>query len=297
MLYLPLVLTDRTKDLFRMSERRPGAIVDGVTASRRVLPPRGDEPAVTVWTYEPAGRRQPSGAVLYIHGGGFVLGDPTSYHDSCSQLAADLGALVISPDYRLAPENPFPAGLEDCYTALLWTHANAEELGIDAARIAVAGDSAGGGLAACLAQLAHDRAEVPIVFQALIYPMLDDRTVLREDHQGTGDFIWNPGANRYGWTAYLGHAPGDRTPLPYAVGARREDLAELPAAWIGVGDTDLFYAEDVEYADRLRLAGVPCELFVLPDMYHGADRLRPDAVTMMAFRDSWTAALRTALSG
>ncbi|KHD72290.1 hypothetical protein MB27_41120 [Actinoplanes utahensis] len=276
---------------------RPSALVDGVEAGHRVVAGHAGAPPVAVHVYEPHGRERPSGALLWIHGGGYVIGDPATYHDVCSSIAAELGVLVVSVGYRLAPADPFPAGLDDCYSALAWLHGHAGELGVDPARIAVAGDSAGGGLAACLAQLAHDRGEVPVAFQALVYPMLDDRTVLRADHAGTGMFVWSPASNRFGWSAYLGHEPTVEAPASYAVAARRDDLTGLPPAWIGVGDLDLFHAEDIAYARRLRESGVPCDLHVVPGMYHGADALFRRAPVMTGFRASMISALRSALAG
>jgi acetyl esterase/lipase len=296
LLYLPLHLRSRwLLRLMTSAPPRPAAIQTGVEAERRMTPPRDEHPGVPVWVYQRAGRTERSGALLWIHGGGFVLGDPVTYHDTCSGLADDLGIVVVSVDYRLAPTHPFPAGLEDCYTALGWLHAHADELGVDPRRVAIGGDSAGAGLAACLAQLAHDRDELPVAFQLLVYPMLDDRTVLRSDHAGTGAFVWSPVSNQFGWTAYLGHRPRAEAPAPYAAAARRADLAGLPPAWIGVGDVDLFHGEDVEYARRLTASGVPCDLHVVPGMYHGADGFFPAAPSMSAFRSEMTSALRRAL--
>jgi acetyl esterase/lipase len=296
LLLLPLHLRSRSVlRLMTAAPPRPAAIAAGVRVDERTVPARGEHPQVRVWVYEPLERVRPSGALLWIHGGGFVLGDPVTYHDTCSRLADELGIVVVSVDYRLAPAHPFPAGLEDCWTALAWLADQGQGLGIDPRRIAVGGDSAGGGLAACLAQLAHDRADVTVAFQLLIYPMLDDRTVLRTEHAGTGSFVWSPVSNRFGWTSYLGHAPRDEAPAPYAAAARREDLTGLPPAWIGVGEVDLFHAEDVAYARRLTAAGVPCELVVVPGMYHGADGFFPTAPQMAGFRAAMTAALREAL--
>ena len=254
-----------------------------------------DDGPVGVVTYERPDRQRSSGALLWIHGGGLVMGHPPLGHEICSRFADELGIIVASVDYRLAPEHPFPAGLEDCYAALRWLHEMADELGIDAHRIAVGGDSAGGGLAAALGQLARDRGGPDICFQLLVYPMLDDRSVLRADHEGRGNFLWTPASNRYGWTAYLGHAPVAGDDRPHASAARCEDLSGLPPAWIGVGDLDLFYAEDCDYARRLEAAGVPCALRVEPGMYHGAEVLRPKAPAMRAFRAAMTDALRLAL--
>ncbi len=214
--------------LVRRVPVRPAPLVPGVEVTPRLVPARGDHPAVEVLVYEPPLRARPSGVLLWTHGGGFVFGDPAAYHDVCSRFAAELGIVVVSVDYRLAPEHPFPAGLEDCYTVLAWIHEHAADLGVDRGRIAVGGDSAGGGLSATLAQLAHDRGVVPVCFQLLVYPMLDDRTVLRADHAGTGAFVWSPSSNRFGWTAYLGHEPRTDEPRPYAAAARRDDVRGLP---------------------------------------------------------------------
>jgi acetyl esterase/lipase len=273
-----------------------------VRAMRRIPVPGGPvEPGVTVdqqdnlYVYRPKARSVPSGALLYIHGGGYVIGHPSTYHPICSRIAAELGILVVSVNYRKAVGHPFPAGLDDCFRALTWIHEQAEALGVDPSRVAVAGDSAGGGLAAAVAQMAYDRG-VPLRYQALIYPMLDDRTVLRDDHLGAGEFVWTPASNRFGWTAYLGHRPAEHEPRPYAAAARRDDLKGLAPAWIGVGDLDLFHQEDISYAGRLAAAGVPCELVVVPGMYHGADNfLEGRAPTMTAFRAGMITALRKAL--
>jgi acetyl esterase/lipase len=225
-----------------------------------------------------------------------VLGVPEQSNVVASRLARDLGVLVVVVDYRLAPEDPFPAPLDDCIDALAWIHDHAAELGVDPARVAVGGDSAGGGLAAAVAQRAHDEGGPAIAFQALVYPMLDDRTVLRSDHQGRGDLVWTAKDNAFGWTAYLGRPPRPDAPPPYAAPARRGDLAGLPPAWIGVGDLDLFYEEDVDYAQRLQAAGVPCELHVVAGMYHAADNFAAEAEASAAFHASLTAALRGGLS-
>ncbi len=288
-LWVPFTVNRLTLRLVRRGlDAAPAS--DGPPA--RTAPGRSGEPDVTVWVHEPSTPRStPTGAVLWIHGGGYVMGSPVADHALCSRLADNLGALVVSVAYRLAPEHPAPAALEDCHTALAWIKDAADELGVDPARIAVAGQSAGGGLAAALAQLAHDRREVSVAAQVLIYPMLDDRTVRGAD-PAVGHFVWTRSSNRFGWTAYLGQDAGTGDPVPYAVPARRSDLAGLPPAWIGVGDLDLFRDEDHAYAARLRSAGVPCATLTVPGMYHAADVLCPDAPIMRDFRDAWTRALR-----
>lgn len=256
-------------------------------AEPQVFAGQGGHPDVTGYLYDAVGRRRPSGAVLWIHGGGMMLGLAAQNHPTATRLARDLGVVVATLDYRLAPEHPFPAALDDCMTVLRWLHRNAEELGIDPARIAVGGESAGGGLAAVVAQRAHDEG-IPVAFQVLICPMLDERTVLRD--AGTrGELIWTPANNVAAWEWYLGHPVRQFGSRPYTSAARRHDLTGLPPAWIGVGDIDLFHDEDLDYARRLTEAGVPVQVLVVPGMAHGMDML--PAAPMQAFRDSWTRSL------
>jgi len=228
-------------------------------------------------------RSRPSGAVLWIHGGGFILGSPGQCDDICELLVREADVLVAAVTYRLAPETPFPAGLDDCSAALRWLHNEAAALGVARDRIAVAGDSAGGGLAAALCQRALDAGGPHVAFQLLEYPMLDDRTV-GSVVDPDGVYAWTPASNRYAWTAYLGRPPAIDEPPPYASPARRGDLRDLPPAWIGVGDLDLFHDEDVAYAHRLNDAGVPCALHVEPGMWHGADAIIPSAPTSRRLR-------------
>ncbi|EAP99014.1 putative arylesterase/monoxygenase [Janibacter sp. HTCC2649] len=267
----------------------PTPVVDGVEV-REVM-----AGSVRVLVYEPVGRQRPSGAVVWMHGGGLMLGRAENAHERCSTLARDLGVLAVSVDYRVAPEAAFPAAIDDCMTVLRWVHEQAAELGVDPDRIAVGGDSAGGGLAACLAQRAFD-AGLPVALQVLFYPMLDDRTGLGRDRRGIrGPLTWTPTSNRSGWSAYLGHAAGEDEQRAYAVAARRADLSGLAPAWIGVGEFDLFHDEDVEYARRLREGGVECELVTVPGMYHGADSVQPSPPSMVAFLGSASAALARAI--
>jgi acetyl esterase/lipase len=233
--------------------------------------------------------------VLYLHGGGYIVGSPRFEAVGAGRIARELGAVVVAPAYRLAPENPFPAGLDDCMTALRWMRDNADELGIDPDRIAVVGASAGGGMAAAVAQRSHDEG-IRLRAQVLVYPMLDDRSVLRDDHAGRGRFAWTAESNRFGWTSYLGRPPRVADAPEYAAPARRSDLSGLPPAWVGVGDLDIFYEEDVDYAERLQQAGVPCELVTVPGMYHGADGVAGKAPSMMRFRAATTDFLRKHLT-
>ena len=243
---------------------------------------------VRVRLYRPAGATGPGPGLLWIHGGGYVIGTAAQDDVLCRRFARELGATVASVDYRLAPEHPYPAPVEDCYSALRWLAALPS---VDGARVAIGGGSAGGGLAATLALLARDRAEVPLVAQLLVYPMLDDRTVDRDGLDDPGHRLWNQSSNRFGWAAYLGDADRD-----VAVPARRDDLSGLPPAWMGVGSLDLFHDEDLAYAERLRAAGVPCQVEVVAGAFHGFDGILPKAEVSQSFFNSQCALLREAFA-
>jgi acetyl esterase/lipase len=215
----------------------------------------------------------------------------------CSVYVHALGITVVSVDYRLAPKHPFPAALEDSYAALLWVGSQSQQLGVDTKRIAVGGASAGGGLAAALAQLAHDRGELNPIFQLLVYPMLDDRTVLQADMDDSSSLVWTQASNRYGWESYLGQPCGSESVPAYAVPARLSDLSGLPPSWIGVGELDLFHNEDLAYARRLAKSGVECELLVVPGAFHGFDVFDQQIPIVQEFRKSQIAALSKHLYG
>jgi acetyl esterase/lipase len=287
---LPLIarsLTAGTLPAFRTIFKvrtRPGP---GVTVTQRFV----GEPSVRVLVFTPEHRAASRPGVLWIHGGGYVVGTPEFEAAGTGRLVNDLGVVAVSPDYRLAPEHPFPAGLDDCMDTLRWMLSHADELGINPARVAVVGASAGGGLAAAVAQRCHDEG-IPLRAQVLVYPMLDDRCTLRSDHNGQGRFAWTPESNLYGWSAYLGWAPRMSDPPEYASPARRVDVSGLAPAWIGVGTLDVFHDEDVEYAGRLKTSGVSCELVTVEGMYHGADFVKPTAPSIRAFRVSMLDHLR-----
>jgi acetyl esterase/lipase len=243
--------------------------------------------------HTPPSRQEALPVLLWLHGGGYIMGSADGEDLMVKTIVSAVGCAAVSVDYRLSPETPHPAPLEDCYAALKWLSTHAAELGIDPRRIAVGGSSAGGGLAAALALLARDRGEVALMFQLLIAPMIDDRTcTLAEPHPYTGEFIWTRAANRFGWTSYLGHEPGTADVSPYAAVARAENLENLPPTFINVGAIDLFLEEDMEYASRLMRAGVPTELHVYPGVYHGFRMVADAQVTQTAQRDQLAALKR-----
>ncbi|MEV5832701.1 alpha/beta hydrolase [Nocardia sp. NPDC052112] len=246
---------------------------------------------VSVRVFRPVQLRRPAPALLFVHGGGYILGNAALGDGFCRRVTDRLGVVAASVEYRLAPEHPFPTPLDDCYAALRWL---ADQPDIDPERIALAGESAGGGLTAALALLARDRAEVRPVLQVLSYPMLDDRTSARTDIARRGLRMWSPRSNRLGWHAYLGAA--DAVP-PLAAPARHEILSGLCPAWIGVGTNDLFHDENIAYAQRLRQAGVPCTVHVVPGAYHGFDLIETWAPVSRAFLEARLTALEVALNG
>lgn len=234
--------------------------------------------------------------ILHMHGGGFTASTAHNSLPSVQALARELDCPIVTVDYRLAPETTYAGSLEDNYAALLWLHRHAAEIGVDPARIAIAGESAGGGHAALLAIAARDRGEVPITFQCLTYPMLDDRSgTSRRLAEHIGYFGWNPEANRFGWESFLGCTPGGDDVPCEGVPSRCADLAGLPPAWIGVGGLDLFVEEDIEFARALNAAGVPTELLVVPGAFHGFDMFMPGAAVSQRFHAARLDALRRGL--
>jgi acetyl esterase/lipase len=258
-----------------------------VVMTERMIPGPAGAPEVRVLVYAPleAGEARPG--ILHVHGGGYVIGAPEMSIPGNSGYVTELGAVVVSVDYRLAPETPFPGPVEDCYAGLMWLYANAKDLGVDPARIAISGESAGGGLAAATTLLARDRKEAPVAFQHLIFPMLDDRTASTvQPHVYAGQFVWTPSANVYGWTSLLGSEPGGAGVSPYAAPARAEDLSGLPPTFISCGALDLFIDEDIDYAKRLIAAGVPTELHIYPGAPHAFMFVETAQVTRQHARDS-----------
>ncbi|MCW3834465.1 alpha/beta hydrolase [Sphingomonas canadensis] len=299
----PLSLTTETLPMLRQGfgtrlglEEDPLA-VEAVEVIRRTVPGRGGDPGVGVVLHLPRAPGAPRGAILHMHGGGYVTGNPDALIPAHRRLAATLGCVIASVDYRLAPETRFPGAVEDCYAVLAWLYASADALCIDRSLIGVMGESAGGGLAAALALLARDRGEFGLAFQHLVYPMIDDRTgTSGESNRFAGEFVWTARSNRFGWKCLLGAEPGGPGVSPYAAAARAEDLSGLPPAFINTGALDLFVDEDIAYAHRLVRSGVPTELHVYPGAYHGFHFVAEAGATRRAYADSHDA-LRRALSG
>jgi acetyl esterase len=242
-------------------------------APKRILAAAShDAPDVEILIYDPPRRETLRPAILHVHGGGMVLGSAYATSEREAELALDKNIVIASVEYRLAPETPFPGPQEDCYAALAWLIANAAALRIDPDRIALAGDSAGGGLAAAVALMARDRAQVMPCAQLLTYPMLDHRTGAPIDpyrNPVVGEFVWTASKNQFGWNCLKGDYALDDTRIGWFSPMRADDLSGLPPTWIGVGALDLFFDEDLEFARRLCAAGVEVELHCYPGAVHG----------------------------
>jgi acetyl esterase/lipase len=257
----------------------PQPDVSGLDIENREIPGPEGAPPVPVRVYVPHDRADtPTPAIIYIHGGGFFVGSIDTEHGGSATLARELGVVVVSVEYRLAPEHPYPAGLEDCYAALQWLHGAAEELGVDTARIAVNGGSAGGGLSAALALLARDRGGPAICFQYLGIPELDDRLDTPSMQTFVDTPMWSRPAAEKSWEWYLGDLWGTDD-IPYhAAPARAEDLSGLPPAYVSVMEFDPLRDEGLDYAVRMIRAGVPVELHHFPGTFHGSAMVQTAAV-------------------
>ncbi len=229
---------------------------------------------------------------LHIHGGGYILGSPDGSDIQNVFLSAKIEVVIISVDYRLAPEFPIPAPLDDCYSALAWFHENSEKLGVDRARIGIGGESAGGGLAAALAIKARDEGDYEICWQSLTYPMLDDRTGTDENPGDplVGEFVWTREFNQYAWNCYLADSERAAPQVP----GRLEKYEGLPPTWMFTATLDLFRDENIDYAKQLMSAGVACDLVVYPGACHGFQRIETSELAKR-YQEDFTSALKRGL--
>lgn len=289
---MPAGLDDLTRDTVvsvrsMRAEAAPPPVQTDLRIEERWL--TADHGDVRVVIYGPPDTEVRPG-LLWVHGGGYVLG--TAEDDRARVFAEQLDCRVVSVDYRLAPEHPFPAGIDDCLASLWWMAEHASELAIDPARIAVGGQSGGGGMAAGLVLLNRDRGGPELVLQLLIYPMIDN---LHDTPSGShvNHPVWNRATSLRAWEMYFDGTPGLDASL-YAAATRAEDVAGLPPTFICVGTEDLFRDENIDYARRLMAAGVPTELAVFPGMYHGGDMFVPDALVSQRLTASFMQALSDA---
>lgn len=285
-----------TPELIPLLRQRPAdaaveemvAQIGAVHEERSIPGHGGDEILLSIWR-DPS-RTTPGPALYVMHGGGMVAGDRFTGVTGFLPYIASHGAVVVSVEYRLAPEFPDPVPVEDCYAGLVWTAEHAAELGIDPDRIVVGGASAGGGLTAGVTLMARDRQGPPLRASLLIYPMLDDRNETVSSHQYQGVGVWDRTSNLMGWEALLGDRRGTDDVSVYAAPARAQDLSALPPTFIDVGSAEAFRDEDVAYASRIWACGGAAELHVWPGGFHGFDTFAPQsrlATAMVAARDRW----------
>ena len=298
---LPILQSNEKIDLTKNLEEMRNFAVPPIEKSVNVLTTtrRIKESELLVKIYEPKNRQNSKlPAVVWIHGGGYVLGNADGDDGLCECFVMEVNCVVVSIDYRLAPEHPYPAAIEDCYSGLKWTVDNAEELKIDTSRIAIAGASAGGGLTAALALMVRDRGEINIAFQMPLYPMLDDRNVTPSSYEINEENLpkaWNREANAIAWKMYLGNNNSEQIPC-YAAPSRAKDLTGLPPAYTFIGQLDPFRDETLEYVARLAQAGVPVEFHLYPGCFHGFDSIFNDAKVSRRARSECINALSQALN-
>lgn len=266
----------------------------GITIEERNVPGSDGAPDVPVIIFSPSGKPQNAPGLLYIHGGGFIMCSAKMFSADCERMVENVGCVIVSVDYRLAPENPFPAALDDCYAALRWMFASAQELGVDPTRIAIGGESAGAGLTAAVALLARDRKEIKPTFQLLLSGCLDDRHITPSSRAITDKRVWNRATSLFAWKSYLGKKHGGEV-SPYAAPARAKDLSGLPPAYIMTSELDVLRDENVEYAIRLMQAGVSTELHVFSGAFHGFEQFPPAEISIRAVSE-YIDALRRAFS-
>jgi acetyl esterase/lipase len=276
-------------DLAKFQSTAPPA--PGVVVEERLIP-RIDGSFLRVLVYLPNIIIR-TGGMLWFHGGGMIMGTADQYNAQSSYFAHRFGCVVVAVDFRLAPENPYPDGLNDCYLALNWLHENANKFNLPKTKIAVAGESGGGSLAAALSLYARDKGEPNISAQFLQYPMLDDRTGTPEEIDplpNVGEFLWQAPSNRFAWGAVLGHEPGTLIPPIYSTPGRVENLSGLPSTYLYVGNLDLFLGECLRYVQNLLRNSVPVELHLYKGAYHGfMSFCKGTKLTMRAEVDFWGA--------
>jgi acetyl esterase/lipase len=263
-----------------------------VVVEDRAVPGPQDAPDVAVRIYRPANASGTLAGLLYIHGGGMVLGNLDAEHLNATALCEALGVVVVSTDYRKAPEHPHPAQVSDCYAALQWVGANAAELGIDPDRLAIYGSSAGGNLCLATAMMARDNGGPALCFIMPIYPMVDHRHVTQSSQEITEVGIWDRDGNIEAWTHFL----GDDEPDDYAAPLHAASLAGLPPTFIDVGTMDLFRDEDIALVQRLVQEGVPTEFHLNPGAYHASELFAPEAALSQRIVATRLAALTRALA-
>lgn len=265
-----------------------------LTIREEIIYGRKDAQKIKLRIYDPKEKIGKLPGVYFIHGGGFVMGSSEYYDKLCSEILMEIPSVIVSVDYRLPPETPYPGGLEDCYDGLQWFFENAESLGVDSSRIAVLGDSSGGGLTAALSLLVRDREGPNIAFQMPMYPMLDDRHITKSSTEIKDRRVWNVYENKASWGMYLGNLKDENVPV-YAAPSRETDFSNLPPTYTFVGDLDPFRDETINYVAKLTQAGVPTEFHLYPGCYHGFEESAPHAEISKRAKENYFTALKNGL--
>ncbi len=260
-----------------------------------MIPAKDGAGEIRLRIYRPVNSPDQAPGIFWIHGGGFLFGAPEQDEAQSIRWAKEVGAVVAAVDYRLAPENPYPAPLDDCYAGLVWLAENAESLGVDPTRLAVAGASASGGLTASVALMARDLGGPALALQMPLYPMIDDRFSTPASREDFGRKVWNNNDNRYAWNAYLGDLAGTDQVVAYMAPARATDLSGLPPTYSCVGTLDPFRDDTISYMARLAQAGVPVEFHLYPGAYHAFEVLAPDTQIGQRAADEYVRVLKKAL--
>lgn len=289
-------IVETRKALAEMKTAVQIPIDESISVYDQMIPGPDDNPALRVRIYEPKKRTETLPGFLWIHGGGYVLGSPDGDDLLCQRFVLEANCVVVSVDYRLAPEHPYPAPVEDCYAALQWFAKHARELGVDRTRIGIGGASAGGGLTAGLSLLARDRKGPEICFQMPLYPMIDDRNNSPSSLEITGHMVWNHDLNEKGWSMYLNGANGTDDVPPYAAAARATDYSGLPFTYTCVGQLDPFRDETLDYVTRLCRAGVDVEFHLYPGCYHGFEGISPNAAVSQRATAEYVGAVKYVLN-
>ncbi len=288
-----IITIDNLKQIRDIFASMPSpALADSIQMTERLIPGFNGAPDVSVIIFEPIEKTSDNlPGILFMHGGAFVIGNANNVF--CQTLIDEINCVVVSVEYRLAPENPYPAALEDCYSALKWLSENAFELGVDSSNIAVVGGSAGGGLTAALTLFSRDHKGPSIAFQMPLYPMIDDRGT-PSSKEIIDKRVWNGISNANAWKMYLGSNPKNKV-SQYAAPARANDLSGLPPTYTCVGECDPFRDETIDYVARLTQAGVPVEFHLYPGCFHLCESLVPQAEVSQQIQNEYIKALRCAL--
>ncbi|MGX1435560.1 alpha/beta hydrolase fold domain-containing protein [Mammaliicoccus sciuri] len=253
-----------------------------------------DDIQIRLKVYSPVDQKGKLPVVLFIHGGGYMFGSVEGNDAKCAKYVEDVDCVVVSVDYRLAPENPYPAAINDCYLALQWIVNHSENLNVDIERLAVVGGSTGGGLTAALTLLARDRKGPKIKFQMPLFPMIDASCSTYSSNEFKDQRVWSKALNRFAWSMYLKGVEGE---IPkYASPMHETDFSNLPPTYTTVGSLDPFRDETMNYVQALTEAGVPVEFHLYPGGYHEFEAMVPEANISKKAIDESITALRNGLN-